>query len=174
MSGNIVMSRRTTFSGAKAHAGSSQRSSECSLSSPLLRRDDVDHPGESVAWGQWAITSNDPDFRGRGASDSGEDYGPAPGATRRSPSQSGLGVGLRLGPSPLQPNLYLVLNFINTIKCFIDAAAQYLITMVAWMRCCVCALASLCSVDGRYNSDGVQFRAGVGIRMRVKSRSVGF
>lgn len=44
-------------------------------------RDDVDHPGESVAWGQWAITSNDPDFRGRGATDSGEDYGPAPGAT---------------------------------------------------------------------------------------------
>jgi len=39
----------------------------------------VDHPGESVAWGQWAITSNDPDFRGRGATDSGEDYGPAPG-----------------------------------------------------------------------------------------------
>ena len=48
-------------------------------------RDDVDHPGESVAWGQWAITSNDPDFRGRGATDSGEDYGPAPGAKCKAP-----------------------------------------------------------------------------------------
>ena len=44
-------------------------------------RDEVDHPGESVAWGRWAITSNDPDFRGKGAQDSGEDYGPAPGAS---------------------------------------------------------------------------------------------
>ena len=54
---------------------------ECQFSA-VMYRDDVDHPGESVAWGQWAITSNDPDFRGRGATDSGEDYGPAPGATR--------------------------------------------------------------------------------------------
>lgn len=45
----------------------------------MVRRDDVEHPGESVAWGRWAITSNDPDFRGKGAQDSGEDYGPAPG-----------------------------------------------------------------------------------------------
>ena len=39
----------------------------------------MDHPGESVAWGRWAITSNDPDFRGKGSQDSGDDYGPAPG-----------------------------------------------------------------------------------------------
>ena len=43
-------------------------------------RDDIEHPGESVAWGRWAITCNDPDFRGKGAQDSGDDYGPAPGA----------------------------------------------------------------------------------------------
>ena len=42
-------------------------------------RDDVEHPGKSIAWGRWAITNNDPEFRGKGASDSGDDYGPAPG-----------------------------------------------------------------------------------------------
>jgi alpha-amylase len=41
-------------------------------------RDDVEHPGKSIAWGRWAITNNDPEFRGKGASDSGDDYGPAP------------------------------------------------------------------------------------------------
>ncbi len=39
----------------------------------------MEHPGRSVAWGQWAITNDDPEFRGRGASDSGEDYHAAPG-----------------------------------------------------------------------------------------------
>lgn len=39
----------------------------------------MEHPGKSVAWGRWAITNNDPEFRGKGASDSGDDYGPAPG-----------------------------------------------------------------------------------------------
>ena len=46
---------------------------------PPARRDKVPHPGSSIAWGRWAITCNDPDFRGQGAPDSGEDYGPAPG-----------------------------------------------------------------------------------------------
>mmetsp|Transcript_17941 Transcript_17941/g.53987 ORF Transcript_17941/g.53987 Transcript_17941/m.53987 type:complete len:489 (+) Transcript_17941:115-1581(+) len=41
-------------------------------------RDDIEHPGKSLAWGQWAITNDDPEFRGRGASDSGEDYHAAP------------------------------------------------------------------------------------------------
>jgi hypothetical protein len=44
-----------------------------------LCRDDIEHPGKSIAWGRWAITNNDPEFRGKGASDSGDDYGPAPG-----------------------------------------------------------------------------------------------
>lgn len=45
----------------------------------IFGRDDVEHPGKSIAWGRWAITHNDPEFRGKGASDSGDDYGPAPG-----------------------------------------------------------------------------------------------
>lgn len=43
-------------------------------------RDLVPHPGRSLAWGRWAITSNDPMYRGEGQPDTGEDYGPAPGA----------------------------------------------------------------------------------------------
>lgn len=42
-------------------------------------RDDIDHKGEPINWGQWAITCDDPDFSGQGSQDTGEDYGPAPG-----------------------------------------------------------------------------------------------
>lgn len=42
-------------------------------------RDDVDHNGKAIDWGKWAITNNDPDFRGDGNPDTGEDYGAAPG-----------------------------------------------------------------------------------------------
>ncbi len=42
-------------------------------------RDDVNHKGEKIDWGQWAITGDDPDFDGTGNPDTGEDYGPAPG-----------------------------------------------------------------------------------------------
>lgn len=41
-------------------------------------RDDVDHNGKAIDWGKWAITNNDPDFRGDGNPDTGEDYGAAP------------------------------------------------------------------------------------------------
>ena len=44
-----------------------------------LCRDDVNHKGEKIDWGQWAITGNDPDFNGTGNPDTGDDYGPAPG-----------------------------------------------------------------------------------------------
>lgn len=43
-------------------------------------RDDVNHKGEKIDWGQWAITGDDPDFGGTGNPDTGDDYGPAPGA----------------------------------------------------------------------------------------------
>lgn len=43
-------------------------------------RDDVSHSGEKIDWGQWAITGNDPEFGGTGNPDTGDDYGPAPGA----------------------------------------------------------------------------------------------
>lgn len=59
------------------------------------RRDKVPHPGSSIAWGRWAITSNDPSFRGQGAPDSGEDYGPAPGGQRRRPACCVVCVGWR-------------------------------------------------------------------------------
>lgn len=48
-------------------------------------RDDVPHPGESVAWGSWAITCNDPDFDGSGSSDSGSDFGPSPDIDHKNP-----------------------------------------------------------------------------------------
>lgn len=40
--------------------------------------DDIPHPGHRIDWGPDAITSNDPDYRGRGKLDSGEDFGPSP------------------------------------------------------------------------------------------------
>ena len=46
----------------------------------LRRRDDVTHKGEKIDWGAWAITGDDPEFRGTGNPDTGDDYGPAPGA----------------------------------------------------------------------------------------------
>jgi hypothetical protein len=45
-------------------------------------RDDVDHNNNSIDWGQWAITSDDPDFGGTGNPDTGADYGAAPGEPR--------------------------------------------------------------------------------------------
>ena len=38
------------------------------------------HKGEKIDWGAWAITGDDPEFRGTGNPDTGDDYGPAPGA----------------------------------------------------------------------------------------------
>ena len=49
-------------------------------------RDDVNHKGEKLDWGQWAITGNDPDFGGTGNPDTGDDYGPAPGRTLHDPA----------------------------------------------------------------------------------------
>ena len=45
--------------------------------------DDLDPDGEPARWGSWAITCDDPTFRGRGGPDSGENYGPAPDRSRR-------------------------------------------------------------------------------------------
>ena len=35
--------------------------------------------GAAIDWGRWAITSDDPEFGGKGNKDTGDDYGPAPG-----------------------------------------------------------------------------------------------
>ena len=56
-------------------------------------RDDVNHKGEKLDWGQWAITGNDPDFGGTGNPDTGDDYGPAPGRILRFPA-SKLAAGI--------------------------------------------------------------------------------
>ncbi|KAL4441004.1 hypothetical protein ABPG77_010435 [Micractinium sp. CCAP 211/92] len=40
--------------------------------------DDIDHAGKPIDWAQWAITSDDPVFRGTGNKDSGDDYEAAP------------------------------------------------------------------------------------------------
>lgn len=47
--------------------------------------DDLDPDGEPVSWGSWAITCDDPTFRGRGGPDSGENYGPAPDLDHANP-----------------------------------------------------------------------------------------
>ena len=47
--------------------------------------DDLDPDGEPVSWGSWAITCDDPTFRGRGGSDSGENYGLAPDLDHANP-----------------------------------------------------------------------------------------
>ncbi len=39
----------------------------------------IDHAGKPIDWAQWAITSDDPVFRGTGNKDSGDDYEAAPG-----------------------------------------------------------------------------------------------
>lgn len=48
-------------------------------------RDDVDHSGHKIDWGKWAITSNDPNFKGTGNPDTGDDYGPAPDLDHANP-----------------------------------------------------------------------------------------
>ena len=73
--------------GFKAAAGA--RSWVCA---PASRRDDVDHRGNRIDWGRWAITSNDPDFKGEGNPDTGEDYGAAPGARGGSAGRGGRGA----------------------------------------------------------------------------------
>lgn len=47
--------------------------------------DDLDPDGEPVSWGLWAITCDDPTFRGQGGPDSGENYGPAPDLDHANP-----------------------------------------------------------------------------------------
>lgn len=48
-------------------------------------RDDVDHLGNKIDWGQWAITGDDPEFGGQGNPDTGADYGPAPDLDHMNP-----------------------------------------------------------------------------------------
>lgn len=55
------------------------------FSEPLGCSDDVTHHGEKIDWGAWAITGDDPEFGGTGNADTGDDYGPAPGARAASP-----------------------------------------------------------------------------------------
>ena len=46
---------------------------------------DLDADGEPIHWGDWAITCDDPAFFGKGAPDSGENYGPAPDLDHANP-----------------------------------------------------------------------------------------
>ena len=46
----------------------------------VCSQDENPRNGTPIDWGRWAITSDDPEFGGKGAKDTGEDYGPAPGA----------------------------------------------------------------------------------------------
>ncbi|KAG2489176.1 hypothetical protein HYH03_012402 [Edaphochlamys debaryana] len=48
-------------------------------------RDDIDHTGRRMDWGKWAITSNDPLFKGQGNPDTGDDYGAAPDLDHANP-----------------------------------------------------------------------------------------
>lgn len=52
-------------------------------------RDDIEHEGERIDWGKWAITCDDPDFGGEGSQDTGDDYGPAPGTSAASSIAAG-------------------------------------------------------------------------------------
>ena len=45
----------------------------------MLCRDDVDHRGNRLDWGKWAICSDDYQFGGTGGLKTGADYNPAPG-----------------------------------------------------------------------------------------------
>jgi alpha-amylase len=47
--------------------------------------DDVDHNGRPINWDKWAITSDDPKFRGTGGKDSGDDYEAAPDLDHHNP-----------------------------------------------------------------------------------------
>ncbi|KAI8471662.1 MAG: alpha-amylase [Monoraphidium minutum] len=48
-------------------------------------RDDVDHKGERIDWGQWAVTCDDPLFNGQGNADTGADYPAAPDLDHKNP-----------------------------------------------------------------------------------------
>ncbi|GFR45415.1 hypothetical protein Agub_g6794 [Astrephomene gubernaculifera] len=48
-------------------------------------RDDVKHTGRRIDWGRWAITCNDPAFKGSGNPDTGDDFGPAPDLDHANP-----------------------------------------------------------------------------------------
>ena len=47
--------------------------------------DDEDDTGMPVHWGTWAITCDDPDYRGTGFADSGDNYHAAPDLDHRNP-----------------------------------------------------------------------------------------
>lgn len=48
-------------------------------------RDDQEHYGHRLDWGKWAITGNDPAFKGTGNPDTGEDYAAAPDLDHANP-----------------------------------------------------------------------------------------
>ncbi|KAG2422982.1 hypothetical protein HXX76_015653 [Chlamydomonas incerta] len=47
--------------------------------------DEIDHAGKSIDWGRWAITGNDPVFKGEGNPDTGDDFGAAPDLDHANP-----------------------------------------------------------------------------------------
>ena len=59
---------------------------------PLQNEDDT---GAAVHWGSWAITCDDPSYRGTGSADSGDNYHAAPDLDHRNPElRDSLKVGL--------------------------------------------------------------------------------
>ena len=56
------------------------------------------HHGEKIDWGAWAITGDDPEFGGTGNADTGDDYGPAPGARAASAPLNSWTYGLSTVP----------------------------------------------------------------------------
>lgn len=64
-------------------------------------RDDVDHQGNRIDWGKWAITSNDPTFKGTGNPDTGEGATGFGGGGLRCDADAGVLCGVQrftLGP----------------------------------------------------------------------------
>ncbi|KAG2489135.1 hypothetical protein HYH03_012361 [Edaphochlamys debaryana] len=48
-------------------------------------KDHTDHVGSSIEWGRWAITANDPVFKGKGNPDTGDDFHAAPDLDHTNP-----------------------------------------------------------------------------------------
>lgn len=87
-----------------------------------LYGDDIDHEGNKINWGKWAITGDDPDFQGQGNPDTGDDYGAAPDLDHLNPE-------LRAA----------LINWMSWLKGEVQCCAHQL-DVVAW--CLLCPIPS--------------------------------